>query len=162
MSYVSLDHLASLATSIGREALLVKSDIKKAYRMVPIHPNDQHLLEIQWEDSIYIDRMLPFCLCSAPKISAIADTFHWILIQQGIKHICTALPGWFILVASSLDQALSDKATLIATFHQLGVSITNHVCMLYVYHCTCLLAMLFNMMIISTLITTTGYSMQHT
>ena len=66
VSYVSLDHLASLVTSVGKGALLVKTDIKEAYRMVSIHPSDQHLLGIQWEDSIYIDRMLPLSLCSAP------------------------------------------------------------------------------------------------
>ena len=83
---------------------------------VPICPNDQHLLGIQWEDYIYIDRMLPFGLRSAPKVfSAIADTLQWILIQQGIKHILRYLDD-FILIASSLDQAHSDKA-----FHQLSV-----------------------------------------
>ena len=46
MSYVSLDHLASIVTSVGKGALLVKADIKEAYCMVPIHPNDQHLLGI--------------------------------------------------------------------------------------------------------------------
>ena len=121
MSYVSLDHLASLVTSVGRGALLVKADIKEAYRMVPIHSNDQHLLGIQWEDSIYIDRMLPFGLRSAPKVfSAIANTLQWILIQQDIKHILYYLDD-FILIASCLDQAHSDKATLITTFHQLGI-----------------------------------------
>ena len=121
VSYVSLDHLASLVTSVGRGAFLVKADIKEAYRMVPIHPNDQHLLGIWWEDSVYIDRMLPFGLRSAPKIfSAIADTLQWILLQQGIKHILHYLDD-FILVASSLDQAHSDKSTLITTFHHLGV-----------------------------------------
>ena len=54
VSYVSLDHLASIVTSVGKGALLVKADIKEAYRMVPIHPNDQHLLGIWWEDSVYV------------------------------------------------------------------------------------------------------------
>ena len=55
----------------------MKADNKEAYRMVPIHPNDQHLLGIQWEDSIGMHKMLSFGLCFAPKIfSAIADTFN--------------------------------------------------------------------------------------
>ena len=96
MSYVSLDHLASIVTSVGKGALFVKADIKEAYCMVPIHPNDQHLLGIWWENSVYIDRMLPFGLHSAPKIfSAIADTLQWILIQQCIKHILHILPRRF-------------------------------------------------------------------
>ena len=64
--------------------------------------------------------MLPFGLHFTPKFfSAIADTLQWILIQQGIKHILHYLDD-FILIASSLDQAHSDKATPIDTFHQLS------------------------------------------
>ena len=47
---------------------MVKADIKEAYRMVPIHPQDQPLLGIMWEDSLYIDKTLPFGLRLAPKI----------------------------------------------------------------------------------------------
>ena len=41
LSYVSIDHLSSLILSLGRGALLIKADIKEAYWMVPIHPQDQ-------------------------------------------------------------------------------------------------------------------------
>lgn len=44
LEYVSFDHLAQLASSIGRGVFLVKADIKEAYRMVPVHPDDQRLL----------------------------------------------------------------------------------------------------------------------
>ena len=58
----------------GRGCLLVKADIKEAYRMVPVHPEDQYLLGVQWKGIVYIDQVLPFGLRSAPKIfSAIAD-----------------------------------------------------------------------------------------
>ena len=67
LSYVSIDYLSSLILSLGRGVLLVKADIKEAYRMVPIHPQDQRLLGVQWRGEIFIDRMLPFGLRSAPK-----------------------------------------------------------------------------------------------
>ena len=35
---------------------MVKADIKEAYRMFPIHPEDQQLLGVPWENSIYIDK----------------------------------------------------------------------------------------------------------
>ena len=41
VSYTSLDHLVLL---LGRGSLLVKADIQAAYRMVPVHPQDQPLL----------------------------------------------------------------------------------------------------------------------
>jgi len=116
-----VDHLASLVTSVGRGALLVKADIKEAYRIIPVHPHDQHLLGIRWNDSYYIDRMLPFGLRSAPKIfSAVADGLQWIMVQKGITHLLHYLDD-FILVADSVDQAMSQKSTLISNFHRLGV-----------------------------------------
>ena len=52
----------------------MKLDLKDAYRMVPVHPDDQHLLGISWRDGIYVDRALPFGLRSAPKLfSTVAD-----------------------------------------------------------------------------------------
>ena len=57
--------------------------------MVPVHPNDQSLLGILWDGRIYIDKMLPFGLRSAPIIfSVVADALQWILIQ---KHILKLL-----------------------------------------------------------------------
>lgn len=121
MKYTSLDHLTYLVNSVGRGALLVKADIKEAYRMIPIHPHDQHLLGIKWNDSYYVDRMLPFGLRSAPKIfSAVADGLQWILTQRGISNLLHYLDD-FIFVAPSVEQAVSHKFTLISSFQHLGV-----------------------------------------
>ena len=89
--------------------------------MIPVHPHDQHLLGVRWKDSYYVDRMLPFGLRSAPKIfSAVADGLQWILVQKGITHLLHYLDD-FILVADSVEQAITQKSTLISNFHHLGV-----------------------------------------
>lgn len=89
--------------------------------MILFHPHDQHLLGIRWNDSYYVDRMLPFGLCSAPKIFfAVADGFQWILLQKSITHLLHYLDD-FILVAASMDQARIQKFTLISNFHCLEV-----------------------------------------
>ena len=121
LRYTSLDHLASLVNSVGRGTLLVKAGIKEAYRMIPIHPHDQYLLGVQWNGHYYIDRMLPFGLCSAPKIfSAVADGLQWILTQYGITHLLHYLDD-FISVAVSMNQAMKQKYTLVSIFQCLGV-----------------------------------------
>lgn len=51
LCYTSLEHLASLLISVSRGALLVKANIKKAYRIILIHPHDQHLLRVRWNNS---------------------------------------------------------------------------------------------------------------
>ena len=61
-----------------------KLDIKAAYRNVPVHPGDRHLLGMQWQGRTFIDTCLPFGLCSAPKIfNATADALEWIIADQG-------------------------------------------------------------------------------
>ena len=37
--------------------------------MIPIHPHDQPLLDVEWEGAVFSDMALPFGLRSAPKIS---------------------------------------------------------------------------------------------
>ena len=74
LSYASIDHLSTIIISEGQGSFMVKADIKEAYRMIPIHPQDQPLLGVLWKNSVYIDRALLFGLRSAPKIfSAVAD-----------------------------------------------------------------------------------------
>ena len=74
--------------------MLVKADIKEGYRMIPIHPQDQRLLGVQWRGEVFIDRMLPFGLRSAPKIfSAVADALQWILAVKEITHSLHYLHG---------------------------------------------------------------------
>ena len=71
----------------GQGALLAKLDLKLAYRMVPVHPDDSPLLGITWKGSTYIDKVLPFGLRSAPIIfSAVADGLAWALFAEGVEY----------------------------------------------------------------------------
>ena len=59
---------------LGRGTKLAKINLKDAYRIVPVHPDDHHLLGVEWEQQTYTDRALPFGLRFAQKIiSTIAD-----------------------------------------------------------------------------------------
>ena len=44
LSYVSVDDAARAITESGRGSNLAKIDIKNAYRMIPVHPEDRLLL----------------------------------------------------------------------------------------------------------------------
>ena len=44
LAHFPVDHLAALVASLGREAFLVKADVKETYRIMPVHPEDQYLL----------------------------------------------------------------------------------------------------------------------
>ena len=77
LSYVSVEEVARRIARLGVGSQLSKVDIKSAYRIVPVHPEDRLLLGIMWNGSLFIDCMLPFGLRSAPRIfTAIADVLE--------------------------------------------------------------------------------------
>ena len=100
---------------------MVKADIKEAYRMLPIHPEDQPLLGVSWQNSIYIDKALPFGLRLAPKIfSTVADAIQWILLKKGIVNNLHYLDD-FILVAKTKEDVQHQMSQLVALFSELGI-----------------------------------------
>ena len=123
LQYTSIDDLAALVVSEGKGSYLVKVDIQEAYKMVPVHPEDQHLLGVEWNWAVFIDKVLPFGLRSAPKIfSAVADALLWILTKKGITKGLHYLDD-FVLVTGSREAALRQKQAMLSTFENLQVPI---------------------------------------
>ena len=52
LSYVSVDDLAEIIRRVGHKALLAKLDIRSAYRIVPVHPEDRQFLGMQWKGKV--------------------------------------------------------------------------------------------------------------
>ena len=98
LEYITVDCVARRACEMGPGALLAKADVKSAYRIVPVHPDDIPLLGVQWNGKSYMDRMLPFGLRSAPKIfNALADALEWVCRQAGVKDIYHYLDDFAIV-----------------------------------------------------------------
>ena len=84
---------------------MAKADIKQAYRMVPVYPDDRHLLAVQWEGQTYIDKVLPFGLRSAPLIfTAIADAVQWMMSEKGVRPVFHNLDDFITLGPPSSHQ----------------------------------------------------------
>ena len=88
MSYTKVDDVVQGIWQSGVGSMLAKIDIKSAYRVVPVHPVDRHLLAAAWRGKLFVDGALPFGLRSAPKIfTALADALEYIIKQHGVKHL---------------------------------------------------------------------------
>ena len=86
LQYATVDQAVGYILSLGKGALLAKIDIKHAYRNIPVHPEDRHLLGMCWHGKVFIDTTFPFGLRSAPKIfCSVADALAWILQKQGVS-----------------------------------------------------------------------------
>ena len=96
LRYASVDQAVEIVKSLGPGALVAKMDLKSAYRMVPVHPTDQPLLGISWEDEVFLDAALPFGLRSAPKVfSAVADALAWAMTLEGVSFQLHYLDDFF-------------------------------------------------------------------
>ena len=114
LSYITVDDAISIIMKYGPNTLLAKVDIKNAFRLIPVHPGDRHLLAMQWHNQVYVDGCLPFGLRSAPKLfNLMADLLSWIATQEGIHCILHYLDDFLIIAPphSPLCQQGLDKFT---------------------------------------------------
>ena len=124
LEYVSVDSVAVVVARLGRGTILAKVDIRSAYRLVPVHPDDRWLLGMSWENELFVDTVLPFGLRSAPKIfTAVADAIEWSVRSRGVQTLYHYLDD-FLLIARSPDGA-QQLDCLMKTFSDLGVPIAE-------------------------------------
>ena len=59
---------------------MAKADLKYAFRIMPIHPSDYHLLGFKWNDHYYFDMVLPMgCSVSCKLFEELSQAIQWIL-----------------------------------------------------------------------------------
>ena len=104
LQYAAVQDALRFITILGRGTCLIKVDLKSAYRLVPVHPEDHQLLGVRWEGWTYVDLSLPFGLRSAPKLfTAVADALGWALLQAGAPvhiHYLDDYLFFFLLVSN--------------------------------------------------------------
>ena len=127
LSYASVDDAIMRILALGQGTKLIKIDLKDAYRIIPVHPTDVHLLGISWQGATYVDRALPFGLRSAPKIfTAVSDMIAWALHCQGLHDQIHYLDDFLFLVHPSSDQGEAVLSTVLRTLDYLGVPVSPH------------------------------------
>ena len=127
LQYASVDDAARIISHMGPGTLLAKIDITHAYRNVPVHPDDRHLLGMQWGGRVYVDMALPFGLRSAPKIfTAISDALEWILTQHGMSNCLHYLDDFLTMGAAGSSECEDNLALLLRLCKLLGIPVAAH------------------------------------
>ena len=125
----AVEHAIRAVIAKGESALLAKVDVARAYRNIPIHPDDRWLLGVIWDGSLYVDTALSFGLRSAPKIfSAVADAVEWILRQEGVQVVMHYLDDFLVVGASGskeCKQAVNTVTFVLRVFAFLGLPVAE-------------------------------------
>jgi len=83
LQYSTVDQVLQHVIHAGRSCIIVKRDIKDAFRNIPLSIEAQRLMGFSWKGVVYFERCLSFGLRTAPFLfNLFAEGFHWILIQH--------------------------------------------------------------------------------
>ena len=122
LTYITVDTAIEQIMALGKGTLLAKTDIKSAFRLLPVHPADRHLLAMKWRQQLYIDTCLPFGLRSAPKLfNVLADLLTWILEQNGVQPIMHYLDDFLTLGPPDSPICSHNLNTITEVCQKLGV-----------------------------------------
>ena len=122
LQYITIDAAVKTVSLLGPGTLMAKIDIKSAFRLLPVHPADRYLLQMKWDNLIFIDTCLPFGLRSAPKLfNILADLLQWITQQHGICHIMHYLDDFLLLGPPGLNECQTNLNIIVKCCEALGI-----------------------------------------
>ena len=89
MCYAIIGDAINHIKVVGTGAYLAKTDIKCAFRILPINPIDYGLLGMKWKDKYYYDRCMPMgCSSSCKTFETFSSALEWIARTKfKIQHV---------------------------------------------------------------------------
>ena len=121
---ISSDHTILLIKSAGPGCFLAKTDVKNAFRIIPIHPDDYGLPGMQWRGLYYYDRCMPMaCSSSCLTFEMFSTAVEWIARnKRKIDYILHILDD-YLLVASTEQLCQQQLDLFLSVCSYLGIPI---------------------------------------
>ena len=111
----------------GKGCLLAKFDIKDAFRLIRVRPDQQSLLGLEFMDCYFIDLVLPFGLTSAPRLFEVfATAIEKFIKGEGVEWLKHYLDD-FLLISHGDNKlrAMVEYRTVLRVFAELGVELAK-------------------------------------
>lgn len=78
VAYTSFDAVTNMVRRLGTGTHLIKVDIKAAFRLLPLHPDDFSLMGMKHKDTYFVDKALPFgCSISCALFEKFSTFLEW-------------------------------------------------------------------------------------
>ena len=99
MHYASIEDAVHLVKASGVGSFMAKTDIKKAYRIIPIEPQQYHLFCFERKNSFYFDKCLQMGCSSSSQIFEKFSSAVDLVAKHHLKipHICHILDDFFLV-----------------------------------------------------------------
>ena len=124
LHYISMDDAVKMVHGHGPAALMAKIDLKSAFRMVPVHPDDWNLLGMCWKGKFYMDTCLPFGLRSSPHLfNHLAEAIMWILQNNYFVEGLHYLDDFLLVGPAGQDHCQNSVQAMLSLCSNLGVPV---------------------------------------
>lgn len=132
VQYQSIDDAVSLIQKFGPGAYMAKTDIEKAFKLIPIAPDSQHLLAFTHLNCIYYDKTLPMGLSySCSLFETFSTALQWIATEKlGISGCVHILDDFMFVSPPQYHLCFSSLQTFLGLAEELGVPIKHEKTML--------------------------------
>ena len=122
VQYARVDDAVAIIKQLGSGCFLAKTDIKSAFRILPIKPSDYDLLGIFWQGRYYYDRAMPMgCASSCRTFEMFSTAIEWVAKKHlSIPHLIHILDDYF-MAAPTYHQCRIDLARFLSLCDYLGV-----------------------------------------
>ena len=122
VSYASIATALELVKDVGKGAHMAKTDITKAFRIIPIAPHQHHLFCFTWKGLVYYDMCLQMgCSAACQLFERFSSALQWIAQNKiGIPHITHILDDFFFVNLSE-EASLQDLDNFLSLCHLTGV-----------------------------------------
>ena len=124
--YATITDAVNILKNLGAGCYMAKTDIKSAFRIIPVHPLDYPLLGIKWANRYYFDRCLAMGLKSSCAIfEKFSSSLEWLAIHHlkvaAVLHILDD----FLFIAPSREKCSTDLSKFLDMCYLLGVPIAQ-------------------------------------
>jgi hypothetical protein len=113
VSYETFDVVILLVQTMGQGALIAKSDIEHAFRIIPIHPADRYLFGFACMGKFYFDKCLPMgCRSSCSIFERFSTALQWVAVHKlGIPAVTHILDDFIFIgpASSSITEKALDR-----------------------------------------------------
>lgn len=99
VEYENLDKAIEYIQQVGPGAFLAKTDIKGAFRIIPVKPEDRLLLGMAWDNNFYFDKCLAMgCRTSCKIFETFSKALQWICKEKlGIEIMVHVLDDFLFI-----------------------------------------------------------------
>ena len=124
--YATISDAIEVIKNTGAGCYMAKTDIKSAFRIIPIHQSDYHLLGMTWNNVYFFDRCLPMgCSSSCAIFEAFSTSLEWLakhhLGASGVLHILDD----FLFISETETKCRADLDSFLSMCQYLGVPISH-------------------------------------